>query len=57
VRIVPRHQVFSFYCVAEFVHSFVYGSSGFADVHEEVFAGWSDAVEVGGFVVCDRMQD
>jgi hypothetical protein len=43
-----RHQVFSFDGVAEFVHSLVYGSSRFTDVHEEVFAGWSDAVEVGG---------
>lgn len=46
--IVPWHQVFSFYGVAEFVHSLVYGSPGFTDVHEEVFSGWSDAVEAGG---------
>jgi hypothetical protein len=42
VRIVPRHQVGSFEGVAEFVESFVSGSPGFADVHEEVFAGGSD---------------
>ena len=34
--------------VAEFVHSLVYGSSRFTDVHEEVFSGRSDAVEAGG---------
>ena len=47
--IVPRHQVFSFDGVAEFVHSLVYGSSRFTDVHEEVFSGRSDAVEARGF--------
>jgi beta-phosphoglucomutase-like phosphatase (HAD superfamily) len=30
-----RHQVFSFYGVAEFVHSLVYGSPGLADLHGE----------------------
>ena len=43
------HQVFSFYGVAEFVHTLVYGSSRFTDVHEEVFSGWPDAVEAKGF--------
>lgn len=47
--IVPRHQVFSFDGVAEFVHALVYGSSRFPDVHEEVFAYWPDAVETGLF--------
>jgi len=48
------HQVFSFDCVAEFVHSLVYGSSRFTDVHEEVFVYRSDAVEAMGFDgLCD----
>jgi hypothetical protein len=42
------HQVFSFDGVAEFVHSLVYGSSRFTDVHEEVLVDRSDAVEAGG---------
>jgi len=49
VGIVPRHQVFSFEGVAEFVHPLVYGSPGFADVHEEVLVDWPDAIEAGGF--------
>lgn len=49
VGIVPRHQVFSFYVVAEFVYPLVYGSPGFADVHEEILVDWPDAVEAGGF--------
>jgi hypothetical protein len=49
VGIVPRHQVCSFEGVAKFVHSFVYGSPGFANVHEEIFAGGADAVEAGFF--------
>ena len=43
--IVPRHQVCSLEGMTEFVHSLVYGSPGFSDVHEEVFTGWSDPVE------------
>ncbi len=44
-----RHQFGSVEGLAEFVYSFVYGSSRFSDVHEEVFSGWPDAVEAGGF--------
>ena len=45
--IVPWHQVGSVEGLAEFVHSLVYGSSRFADIHEEVFADRLDPVEAG----------
>lgn len=47
--IVPRHQVCTFECVTEFVQSFVYGSPGFTDVHQEVFADRSYPVDAGLF--------
>ena len=31
--------------MAEFVESFVYGPSGFTNIHEKVFTGRADAVE------------
>jgi hypothetical protein len=49
VGIVPWHQVRSSEGVAEFINSFVYGPSRFANVHEEVFAYPSDAVVAWGF--------
>ena len=45
--IVPWHQVGSFEGVAEFVQPFVYGSSGFTEVHQKFFADRTDAVEAG----------
>jgi hypothetical protein len=47
VGIVPWHQVGSPEGVAEFVNSFVYGSSRLANVHEEVFADGFYPVEAG----------
>jgi hypothetical protein len=47
VGIVPWHQVGSFEGVAEFIDSFMYGSSRFANVHEEVFADRLYPVETG----------
>jgi hypothetical protein len=55
VGIVPGHEVFSVEGVAEFVQSFVYGSFRFADVHEEVFAGRTNAVEAWSFIIYERM--
>ena len=46
--IIPWHQVGSPEGVAEFVNSFVYGSSRFANVHEIVFADRLYPVETGG---------
>ena len=46
---VPGHQPGPVERLAEFVHSLVYGSPGFTDVHEEVLGDWPDAVEAGGF--------
>ena len=43
--VVPWHQVGSDKGLAEFVHSFVYSSSRFANVHEEIFADGFDPVE------------
>ena len=45
--IVPWHQVGSIEGLSEFVNSFMYGSSRFANVHEEVFADWFYPVEAG----------
>ena len=45
--IVPWHQVGSVEGLAEFVDSFVYGSSRFANVHEKVFADRLYPVEAG----------
>ena len=45
--IIPWHQVGSVEGLAEFVDSFVYGSSRFANVHEEVFADGFNPVEAG----------
>ena len=45
--IVPWHQVGSGESLAEFVNSFVYGSSRFADVHKEVFTDRLYPVEAG----------
>jgi len=47
VGIVPWHQVGSAEGLAEFVDSFVYGSSRFANVHEEVFADGLYPVKAG----------
>jgi len=47
--IVPWHQLGTVERLAEFVDSLVYGSPGFADVHEEVLVDWPDAAEAGGF--------
>jgi hypothetical protein len=47
VRIIPWHQLGSGEGLAEFVDSFVYGSSRFADIHEEVFADRFYPVETG----------
>ena len=47
--IVPWHQVGSPEGVAEFVNSFVYGSSHLANVHEEFFTRGTNAVETGFF--------
>ena len=47
MRIIPWHQVGSVEGLAEFVDSFVYGSSRFANVHEEVFADRLYPVEAG----------
>jgi ferritin-like protein len=47
VGIVPWHQVGSVEGLAEFVDSFVHGSSRFADIHEEVFADRFYPVEAG----------
>jgi hypothetical protein len=47
VRIVPWHQVGSAEGLAEFVDSFVHGSSRLANVHEEVFADGFYPVEAG----------
>ena len=44
-----RHPVCAFEGVPEFVESFVYRSPGFTNVHEEIFADRSDAVEPGLF--------
>jgi len=49
------YQFCSFYVLAEFVQSLVNDSPGFAEVHEDVFAGRSDATGAGGFVVIDRV--
>ena len=45
--IVPWHQVASDECLAEFINSFVYGSSRFTNVHEKVFADRFYPVEAG----------
>jgi hypothetical protein len=45
--IVPWHQVGSVEGLAELVDSFVYGSSRFANVHEEVFADGFNPEEAG----------
>jgi hypothetical protein len=45
--IVPWHQVGSVEGVAEFIHSFVNGSSCLANVHEEVLADRFYPVEAG----------
>ena len=50
VGIVPWHQVGSVEGLAEFVDSFVHGSSRLADVHEEVFADRFYPVEAGLYV-------
>ena len=47
--IIPWHQVGSVEGLAEFIHSFVYGSSRFANVHEEVFADRFNPVKSGFF--------
>ena len=47
--IVFRHRDFAFEGVTEFVESFVYGSPGLSDIHEEVFADRSYPVEAGLF--------
>ena len=47
MRIIPWHQVGSVEGLAEFVDSFVYGSSRLANVHEEVFADRFYPVEAG----------
>jgi hypothetical protein len=47
VGIIPWHQVGSPEGVAEFVESFVYGSSRFANIHEKVFADRFYPVEAG----------
>jgi hypothetical protein len=47
VGIIPWHQVGSVEGLAEFVDSFVYGSSRLANVHEEVFADRFYPVEAG----------
>ena len=45
--IVPRHQIGSAEGLVEFVNSFVYGSSRFANIHEKVFADRFYPVEAG----------
>ena len=45
--IIPWHQVGSVEGLAEFVDSFMYGSSCFANVHEEVFPDRLCPVEAG----------
>lgn len=45
MRIIPWHHVGSYKGVVEFINSFVYGSSRFAFVHEEVFADGFNPVE------------
>ena len=47
--IVPRHEVFSFDVMPEFVYPLVKCPSGFTDIHEEVFTNRADAVETGFF--------
>ena len=45
--IIPWHQVGSVEGLAEFVNSFVHGSSRFTNKHEEVFADRLYPVEAG----------
>jgi len=47
VGVVPWHQVGPFEGMAEFVEAFVCGSSGFTDVHQEIFANGFYPVEAG----------
>jgi len=49
MRIIPWHQICSFDIVTEFIQSLVNSSSGFTDVHQEVFTDRTDAVEAGFF--------